>query len=101
MNAKTQPLNEILKQIRLDKNIAGNQVADSLGVSAQYFSDMEHGRRPLHPKHIVKWANALEQDPDVIAASLVSEKINKISKDINATNKSGKKLTFRVTPEYK
>ena len=40
MTTKAQPLNEILKQIRLDKNIAGNQVADSLGVSAQYFSDM-------------------------------------------------------------
>ncbi len=97
----TEPLHQTLRRIRKEQERAANQVAGTIGVTPAYFNDMELGRRPVHPKHLIKWAAALDQDPCVIAACLLTERVDDLVKIINLGNKTGRKLSFEIKTSYK
>ncbi len=56
---------EKLKSIRIEKGVSLRNLADKLGVSAPYLSDVERGqRKPLSGEHIDKIADVLGLTPE-------------------------------------
>lgn len=53
MNGNTD-INKKLKQIREDKGVMQKAVAKQLGISANYYSQIENGHRALQIEHLLK-----------------------------------------------
>jgi len=47
-------INKNLKQIREDKGVMQKAVAKQLGISANYYSQIENGHRTLQIEHLLK-----------------------------------------------
>jgi len=46
--------NNNLKQLREDKGVMQKMIAKQLGISANYYSQIENGHRPLRIEHLLK-----------------------------------------------
>lgn len=58
---------EKLKQIRTEKNISQDQLAEMTGISQSFISAFENGYREMQPKLLFKCAEALEVDREALA----------------------------------
>jgi len=47
-------INKNLKQLREDKGVMQKMIAKQLGISANYYSQIENGRRTLRIEHLLK-----------------------------------------------
>jgi len=57
---------EKLKQIRTDKGLTYQQVADQVGISKEYYWMIENGKRRLSYELAVKIAGVFNKSPDDI-----------------------------------
>src|SRR5699024_2223226 len=65
--------NNNLKQLREDKGVMQKMIAKQLGISANYYSQIENGHRPLRIEHLLKLR-------DIFNVSLEKLSINKVKK---------------------
>lgn len=77
---------ELLKEIRISKGISLRTLAERLGVSASYASDVERGKRnPLSPEHLDKAAlilNLSKEERDRLFDSAAQSKGDAVSADV-------------------
>ena len=61
---------ETLQQLRKEKKIRVIDIASKLGVSQGHYSNLEHGKRPMHDDLLAKVATILGESKDTIATAL-------------------------------
>lgn len=57
-------MNSKLKEIRMKNNYTSKDIADILGISKPFYSQIENGRRRLSYDMAVKIANIFKMKPD-------------------------------------
>jgi transcriptional regulator with XRE-family HTH domain len=84
--SSTEGLAYILGNARKSKGLSLKHVANGLGVSVQFVSNIEHGRVPLPSKHVVGISEILNlRHTDVAALSLEQRVVYKRLKTIALT----------------
>lgn len=67
-----------LKEIRKERGLTTQQLADLAGMSQSYVSDIENGRKTLNARRMEQLATALGVSPlDLLADPGLSEKISR------------------------
>ena len=90
----TSATGKILKEARVKKELGLVDVARKLQISVQMVCDVECGRKPLPDKYIDDWADAVGEDPDLIAVDIWQRRLN----DFNRNRKSKRRICFKVVP---
>lgn len=61
-----QKCNENLRKLRRENDYSQEYVADILGVSQKYYSNIENGKIMMNPKIITKLCNIFNVTPNII-----------------------------------
>ncbi|WP_328801994.1 helix-turn-helix transcriptional regulator [Paenibacillus sp. LX16] len=59
-----------IRKIRRERDLSGTEIAEKLGISAQYYYDIERGKRNLSPNMARKLANILSVKPEYLLGDL-------------------------------
>ncbi len=59
--------NELIKKRRIEKNLTQQEVADKIGISRNYLSDIENGRYNPSFKRAIQLATLLEIDLNLLS----------------------------------
>lgn len=86
---KRVTLGGALKSFRITEELSQAQVANKLGISTTYLSDLENGRRSLSPANAAKYAKRLGMPVSIMVGLALQEQINA----------AGLKLRVRVDAE--
>lgn len=82
-----------IRQIRRMRDLSGEEVSKKLGISAQYYYNIERGRRKLSAENAVKLADVFEVPLDYLLGQSISALIESRLSELNMTYKDLAKLT--------
>ena len=57
----------------INRRVDQNTIADELGISASYLSQLLNGTRPITANVLYRWNNAYGSDPDAAAAKVLMQ----------------------------
>jgi len=87
-----------IRELRNKQKISGTKVAEKLGVSPQYFYDLEKGKRRLNETLILQLSEIFEVTPDYLLGFTDIQEMNlkTLAKIVNEANSATKADTTRL-----